>query len=200
MEIYASRKRNVNKGYWMSFENHPRLMETKRSIYVRCVPCLEKLLNQLEGAPSNLILEEPLNCWKVVVTLDNEEEALSLLEAYQEKKNAQEKSAQEIGKTPGTIQSLRGRMGTNDKKSPGLALIFHLHDEDQRDELLADLEKLARRINPQSRIFIERGCGDLYGKLCGKWEKWQPETPIENPTILPVIREKVAKLLRGEFN
>ena len=200
MEFYASRKRNVNKGFWTSFENHPRLIETKRSIYVRCVPCLEKLLSQLDGAPVSLVLEEPLNCWKVVVTLDSEEESFTLLEAYQEEKKEQEEvNAREKGITSDTKQSLRGRMGTNDKNNPGQVLIFHLHDEGQRDELIADLEKLAREINPRSRIFIERGCGDLYGTLCGKWENWQHKTPIDNHSAVPFIREKVAKLLRGEF-
>jgi len=182
----------------MSFENHPRLTETKRNIYVRCVPCLEKLfwqLDQLDNAPSSLLLEEPLNCWKVVVTLDNEEESLALLEAYQDYQEKKKISVQ--GKS--ASKSLRGRMGTNDKKNPGIALIFHLHDEGQRDELLSDLEKLAKEINPRSRIFIERGCRDLFGSLCGEWENWQQETSVKNPSVLPFVKEKVAKLLRGEF-
>ena len=86
MEFYVSSKRNVNKGYWMSFENHPRLEETKRKIYSRCVPCLEKLYLQLQQEPAKLILEEPLSCWKVVAVMESEEECLALLEAYQDEK------------------------------------------------------------------------------------------------------------------
>jgi len=187
MEFYAGSKRNVNKGYWMSFENHSRLEDTKKKVYSRCVPCLEKLYEQLGNAPERLVLDEPLSCWKVVVVLESEEECLSLLEAYQEEKFPLSKS-------------LRGRMGTRDRESPGVVLIFHIHDEEQRDELFADLEKLAKEVNPDYKIFVERGCGDLYGALCGDWNKWQETTAIKNPSIIPFVREKVAKLLRGEYN
>lgn len=186
MEFYVSSKRNVNKGYWMSFENHPRLEETKKKIYSRCVPCLEKLYLQLQQAPTELTLEEPLSCWKVVAVMESEEECLELLEAYQEEKLPISKS-------------LRGRIGTRDKEIPGIAMIFHIHDEEQRDELFADLKRLAEGLNSKVSLFIERGCGDLYGALCGDWRKWQEKTPIKDTSLLPAIKEKVAKLLRGEY-
>ena len=187
MDFYAGSKRYIKKGYWMSFENHPKLEETKKKVFSRCVPCLEKLYEQLLHAPSELILDEPLSCWKVVVVMESEDECLSLLEAYQKEK-------------PDLSKSLRGRMGTNDRESPNVVLIFHIHDEEQRDELLTDLGKLAKDINPHYNLFVERGCGDLYGALCGDWRKWQQNNPIKKPSLIPLVREKVAKLLRGDYN
>ncbi|HHU76405.1 MAG TPA: hypothetical protein GXZ24_05885 [Firmicutes bacterium] len=189
-EFYAGSRRDVDKGFWMSFENHPRLAETKKKIYSRCVPCLEKLYEQLSlvPAPTGLILEEPLNCWKVVVVMDSEEECLSLLEAYQEERLPLPPS-----------QSLRGRIGTRDKTIPGVAMIFHIHSEEQRDALFADLQRLAAGQCSPAKIFIECGCGDIYGALLGDWHSWQGKTPIKNAQLMPAIRERVARLLRGEY-
>ncbi len=186
MEIFVGRRREINKGYWMSFENHPRLEETKKHIYVRCLPCLENLSAQLKEAPRSLKLENPLNCWKIVVVLDRLEECVELLCLLEE-----EPPAGEI--------CIRGRMGTSDKKNPKVVTIFQMLSEKERDALLAHLQKLAPRINPGCALFFERGCGDLYASLCGDWRNWQGETPIVNGQLIPFIREKVDKLLRGEY-
>lgn len=183
MEFYLGSKRNVNKGYWISFENHPRLEETKKKIYTRCLPCLEKLYLQLQHETSLLELDEPLSCWKVVVALESDEECFELLEAYQE------------DKFPISF-SLRGRIGTADREKKGAVLLFHLHEEEQRDEVYSDMERLAKKVNPNFVLFIERGCGDLYGTLCGDWRKWKKETRILNPSLLPVVRERVRSLLK----
>jgi hypothetical protein len=186
MEFYVGNRRDINKGYWMSFENHPRLEQTKRNIYARCLPCLEKLYQQLKENPVRLVLEEPLNCWKIVVVLKGLDECLDLLQAYQDEKFPLQRT-------------VRGRIGTNDKKNLNVAVIFQVHDEKERDEMLADLERMAKEITPAFSIFYERGCQDLYVSLCGSWSEWERVTPIKNPHLVSTVKEKVGKLLRGEY-
>lgn len=188
IEIFAGRRRDINRGYWMSFENHPRLAETKKNIYIRCLPCLESLYEQLSSSPSELRLENPLNCWKVVIVLKSLDECLDLLCLYQEAGIAK--------KAPGAV---RGRMGTNDKNSPNVVIIFQTLSEEERDELLASLNKLAPCINSDYAITIERGCGDLYGSLCGDWQNWSETTPVLHRNQIAPVREKVGRLLRGEY-
>lgn len=186
MELYVGKRRQINKGFWISFENHPRLRETKNSIYERCVPCLEKLHGQLQLSPQELRLEEPLDCWKVVVVVDNLDEALALLELYQDQYFP-------------VNQTVRGRLGTSDCESPGIAIIFQMHREEERDKLIKDLKHVAGKVTGNYQIFFERGCRDLFVPLCGEWDRWKESAPIEDFSAVPVIKEKVAKLLRGEF-
>lgn len=186
MEFYIGKKRDVNKGYWMSFENHPRLEQTKRNIYVRCLPCLEKLYAQLEENPRELVLEEPLNCWKIVVVLKDFDKCLDLLQVYQDEKFPLQRT-------------VRGRIGTNNKEDPNVAVVFQLYDEKELQEMLVDLKRIAKRIAPDFSIYYERGCQDLYVPLCGSWVEWLEVTPIKNPHLVSSIKEKVGRLLRGEY-
>lgn len=189
MKIFAGRIRDVNKGYWMSFENHPRLLETKQSIYTRCVPCLEKLYAQLQSSSTELKLEEPLDCWKIVVVFDSLDECLELLCLYEEKPEDNKPE----------IEIVRGRIGTSDKSNPRVVIIFQVLEETERVALTADILKIAPRINPGYSLFYERGCGDPYGLLCGDWRKWKSITPIINPHMVSLARDKVEKLLRGDY-
>jgi len=186
VEFYVGKKREVNKGFWISFENHPRLLETKNSIYERCVPCLEKLYDQLQSSPRELRLQEPLDCWKVVVVVNNMDEGLALLEFYQDEHFP-------------VAETVRGRMGTRDCESPNIVIIFHLHREKERDKLIKDLKNIAGKVTRNYKIFFERGCRDILVPLCGEWDRWKESTPIEDFSAVPVIKEKVGKLLRGEF-
>ena len=187
MEIYAGTRRDINKGFWMSFENHPRLEETKRLIYIRCLPCLEDLFEQLKGSPQELFLENPLNCWKVVVVLKDLDECLELLSLYEEECLTER-------------DTVRGRIGTSDKSSPNVVIIFQMLSEAERDDMMKNIKQLAPRINPNYTLSWERGCGDLYGTLCGDWQDWQTVNPLKKPHLIPFIREKVQKLLRGDFH
>lgn len=186
MEFYMSRRRDVGRGYWMSFENHPRLAETKCSIYVRCVPCLEKLCRQLQENPARLYLEEPLHCWKVVLVLNNFTECLDFLQAYQDEKFP-------------VSRVVRGRVGTNNKESPGVVVIFYLYSAEEREELFADVQRIVPKITLFYDLFYERGCQDLYGLLCGDWAGWAPLTVIKNPCQIAKIGEKVGRLLKGQY-
>ncbi len=180
------KRRDLNKGFWMSFENHPQLRETKNSIYARCVPCLEKLHTQLQSSPRKLSLEEPLDCWKVVVVVNGIDEGLALLELYQDEMFP-------------VKETFKGRLGTNGRESSRIAVIFQLHDERQRDQLLADLEKIAGKVAPDFILYYERGCGNIYGTLCGDWKKWKKRTPIKNISAVPLVAKKVEELLKGNF-
>ena len=186
MELYMGRRRDVGQGYWMSFENHPRLAETKRSIYLRCVPCLEKLYSQLKGNPGHILLEEPLNCWKVVVVLNNFTECLDLLQAYQDIKFP-------------VLRVVRGRVGTNNKETPGVVVIFYLESAEEREELFNDVERIVTGITSFYNLYYERGCQDLYGLLCGNWRGWAPLTVIKNTHQIEIIQEKIGRLLKGQY-
>lgn len=186
MEFYMGRRRDINKGYWISFENHPRLEQTKKNIYVRCLPCLEKLYAQLNENPTVLTLEEPLDCWKIVVVLKEFDECLDLLQAYQDEKFP----------CPDTV---RGRVGTNDKVCGNTVVIFQVGDEKKRDAMLADLQRMAKTITSQCFLYYERGCQDLYVSLCGDWRKWEKTTPIKNPRLIGGLKEKVGRLLKGDY-
>jgi len=186
VEFYVGKRREINKGFWISFENHPRLRETKNSIYERCVPCLEKLHNQLQLSPRTLRLKEPLDCWKVVVVVNTVDEALALLEFYQDQHFP-------------VNETVRGRLGTRDSEMPNIAIIFQLHMEKERDKLVKDLNNIAGKVTGNYKIFIERGCRDILVPLCGEWDQWEEITSIEDFSAVPVIKEKVGKLLRGEF-
>lgn len=187
MEFYMSRRREVGRGYWMSFENNPRLLETKRSIYARCVPCLEKLYRQLQGNPTHLFLEEPLNCWKVIVVLNDFMKCLDLLQAYQDDKFP-------------LSQVVRGRVGTNNKETTGVVVIFNLYSVEEREELFDDIQKILPGVTPFYQIFYERGCQDLYGLLCGDWRGWIPFSPIKNSHQIEKVKEKVGRLLKGQYS
>ena len=189
MQIFAGSRRDVNKGYWMSFENHPHLVETKRNIYVRCLPCLEELYVQLTNEPSELVLDNPLHCWKVVVVLDSLDQCLELLCLFEE-----ETEEAKLG-----VEVIRGRIGTSDKSDPRVVIIFQMLEEKERDELMVVIGDLASRINPGHSLFYERGCGDLYGLLCGDWKAWRKTTPIIKPSLVPLVRDKVGRLLKGEY-
>jgi len=181
------RRRDVGQGYWMSFENHPRLEETKRSIYARCVPCLEKLYLQLQENPDRLHLEEPLDCWKVIVVLNDFTECLDLLESYQDKKFP-------------VARVVRGRVGTNNRESSNVVVIFNVYSAEERDELFADMKELVPGITSSYDLLYERGCQDLYGLLCGDWSAWAPLTMIKNLNMVGTIREKVGRLLKGQYS
>ncbi len=186
MKIFAGRIRDVNKGYWISFENHPRLLETKQSIYIRCVPCLEKLYAQLQSSSTELKLEEPLDCWKIVVVLNSFDQCLALLELYQDENFP-------------LAETVRGRIGTKDRDSSKVVVVFQLHEEQQRDRMIADLKQMAGKIAADFDLYLERGCSDIYGTLCGDWRNWGDNTPIVNLSAVDLVKEKVAKLIRGEF-
>lgn len=188
MRIYAGSPKEINKGYWISFENNPRLAETKRHIHARCLPCLEKLYDQLAGTPTELALENPLTCWKVVVVFHDLDECLAFLCLYEAEKTRQ-----------GASGIVRGRIGTNDQSLSNVVVVFHAPDEKERDALLAECEALAPRINPGFSLSFERGCGDLFGALCGNWRDWKEVSPVKNSHLVPFIRARAAKLLRGEF-
>lgn len=185
-EFYMGRKRYINRGFWMSFENDPYLRETKSSIYRRCVPCLEKLSKQLKESPRELVLDEPLSCWKVVVVVESVDAGLNLLELYQDR-------------CLPLKEVLRGRLGTGNSAGSNIAIIFNVHDEKLRDELCNNLKFLAGILEKDYPVYIERGCGDIYVPLCGKWETWKEKSPIVDLKAVPVIASKVDKLLRGEF-
>ncbi|MGI5876070.1 MAG: hypothetical protein ACOX6X_04535 [Dethiobacteria bacterium] len=186
MEIFMGRRRDIDKGFWMSFENHPRLEKTKEIVYKRCVPCLEKLVGQLLQSPNVLSLDEPLDCWKVIVVLNELDECFELLELFQD----------ELSFAPEVV---RGRVGSNNKNSPKTVVIFQMNDREEKERIMADVTKMVQKITSQYSIYDERGCQDIYGVLCGDWRKWDKITPIKNRESIPAMSARIDKLLRGDF-
>lgn len=186
MEIYMGRRRDIDRGFWMSFESHPRLETTKDLIYKRCVPCLEKLYAQLQNSPKELALEEPLDCWKVIVVLNDLEECFELLELLQG----------ELTLAPGVV---RGRVGSNNHKSLKTVVIFQMNREEEKEIIMAAATRIAGMITPHYSVYDERGCQDIYGVLCGDWRNWDKLTPITNREAIPSMNARIDKLLKGDF-
>ncbi len=166
---------------WVSFESDPKLEVTKRNIYGRCVPCITSLYEQLQSEKDKIELKEAYRCWKVVAVLKDKEECLQVLNEYE--KNF-------LGD-----QHARGKFGSGDPAKSSRVLMFHTEDEGERDRLFRQLEICSRKVNPQTSVFYQRACTDLYYDLLGDWKEWKQVTCVKNPGVRPVLLERIRKLL-----
>ena len=53
-------------------------------------------------------------------------------------------------------------------------------------------------MNPQSNVFYQRACTNLYDELLGDWKNWKEVTRVKNPEIRPRLIERIKKLLYWE--
>ncbi len=184
-EIHFGKKsRSKEGGYWISFESNPYLKRTKGDIYGRCLPCIENLYRQLLEKRDRIRPEEALRCWKVVVVLRDEKECLALLDAY---------SRRFLQK-----RDVYGKYGTSKEEEKSMVVVFNTQDVKERDEIFKELKECVKEINPDSNIFISRGCESLYGVLLGPWEEWKEETEIKNKEIIDRLIERIRRLLYQE--
>ena len=169
---------------WVSFESDPKLRVTKQNIYGRCVPCITNLYHQLQEGKDEIALREAYYCWKVVAVLKDRDECLEVLEKFEETF---------LGE-----HSVRGKFGSSQPSASSQVLMFHTEDEGERDRLLEELRACAEKVNPESSVFYQRACTNLYDELLGDWKDWKEVTSVKNPEIRPMLIERIKKLLYWE--
>jgi len=53
-------------------------------------------------------------------------------------------------------------------------------------------------VNPDSKVFYQRACANLYYDLLGDWKDWEEVARIKNPDIRSALIERIKKLLYWE--
>src|SRR5512136_1733869 len=140
---------------WVSFESDPKLMVTKGNIYGRCVPCITNLYQQLLDGKEEIVLKEAYRCWKVVAVLKDKEECLEVLKEYEENF---------LGD-----HYVKGKFGSGQPSESSKVLMFHTENEEERDRLFKELQTSVQKVNPNSKVFYQKACANLYYDLLGDW-------------------------------
>ena len=169
---------------WVSFESDPNLRVTKRNIYGRCVPCITNLYQQLQAGKDEIELKEAYQCWKVVAVLKDREECLEVLKEYEENFLRD--------------HYVKGKFGSSQTSKSTKVLMFHTEDEEERDHVFRELQTCLQKVNPNSEIFYQRACANLYYDLLGDWRDWRKVTRIKNPDVRLTLLERIKKLLYWE--
>lgn len=177
-----------NKGYfsgkarkWVSFESSPGLENTKGDIYGRCVPCITGLYEQLKEGKNEIALGRALNCWKVVVVLENDSRVLSFLEHFENFF---------LGD-----RTLKGRFGSGDETKETRVVVFNVYDEGEKDRLFADVKACVEAMGGNIEVLYHRACGELYHGLLGDWRNWREIETIKNPEMIEPLLKKIRKML-----
>ncbi len=166
---------------WVSFESDPKLEVTKSNIYGHCVPCITNLYEQLQSEKDEIELKQAYHCWKVIAVLKDKEECLEVLNEY-ERRFLRD-------------HHVRGKFGSGDPAKSSKVLMFHTEDEGERDRLLRQLKICSRKVNPQTAVFYQRACTDLYYDLLGGWKEWKEVTRVKNPQVRSMLLGRIKKLL-----
>lgn len=172
------------KAKWVSFEDSPRLKETKGDIYSRCVPCITNLYEQLKQGRKEVRLGPAFSCWKVVVVLESMDECVELLT--------------ELEKRLVDPIKVKGRFGSVDENKRTKVVVFNTAGEMQREKLYEMLAACAGRVNPSAEVSFHRGCAELYHELFGDWKTWREEETIRKPEAVPAILDRIRKVLFWE--
>ena len=173
-----------SKDNWISFESDPKLKVTKSNIYGRCVPCITNLYQQLQEGKEEIELKQAYQCWKVVGVLKDKEECLEVLREYEENF---------LGD-----HYVKGKFGSSQTSISTKVLMFHTEEEPDRDRLLKELKICVQKVNPNSKVFYQRACANLYHDLLGDWRNWKEVTRIKNPDVRSALLERIKKLLYWE--
>jgi hypothetical protein len=184
-KIYLDKRfwRNSREN-WVSFESDPKLRVTKGNIYGRCVPCITNLYRHLQERKEAIELKEAYHCWKVVAVLKDKEECLDVLREYEEKFLDD--------------HYVKGKFGSSLPSKPSKVLMFHTEEEEEKDQLLKELEACVQKVNPAGKVFCQKACANLYYELLGDWKEWKEITKIKNPEARPALIERIKKLLYWE--
>lgn len=178
MPIHVGRR--VSKEGWISFETDVHLTKTRRNIYERCVPCLERLRDQLLAGKREIELKEAFNCWKITAVLDNLEQCERILLEYQKQYPE---------------HYVYGKYGTGRPESPTRVVSFHTDKRSNRNLICLRLKLIVKNMNLQSRVFISRACANIYAELLGDWKSWKKVSPIKNPAKIPYLIDKINRML-----
>jgi hypothetical protein len=138
----------------------------------------------LQAGKEEIELKEAYHCWKVVAVLKDREECLEVLREYEE--NFLED------------HYVKGKFGSSLPTKPTKVLMFHIEEEEERDRILKELKACVKKVNPDSKVFYQRACANLYYDLLGDWKEWREVTKIKNPTIRSALIDRIKKLLYWE--
>ena len=166
---------------WVSFETTPRLEETKRDIYAKCVPCIVNLYGQLQAGSTEVHLGQAYTCWKVVAVLASDEECVQVLAEFEKEFLGDRKA--------------KGRFGSGDAEKPTRVIVFSAQDEKEKDHLFEQVGTCARRVNPYARTSFHRGCAELYHELFGDWKTWRQTETLRKPEAVKEIITRIRKML-----
>lgn len=182
-QLYFGKRSTGKGGQWTSFEDHPRLLQTKGNIYGRCVPCMEELWRQLDEGKNSIWLGRAYHCWKVVAVLPGDEQCLRLLAAFEERFLA------------GHAQ-VYGRYGSANPESPSRVAVFNAYgDIAERDRLRMEVALCLPAVDPNAELFVNRACTNLYPELLGPWQAWEEEAAILFPEKVETVKRRIKKLL-----
>jgi hypothetical protein len=93
---------------------------------------------------------------------------------------------------------VKGKFGSSLPTKPTKVLMFHIEDEEERDRILKELQTCVKKVNPDSNVFYQKACANLYYDLLGDWRDWKEVTKIKNPAIRSALIERIKKLLYWE--
>lgn len=166
---------------WVSFETSPNLKATRSDIYGRCVPCITSLYEQLKDGKQEIDLGLAYSCWKVVVVLESMEECVKVLEEFE---------TRFLGE-----RMLKGRFGSVDETKTTRVLVLNATTERDRDRLYAELQECACKVNPGAQVLFHRGCAELYHAILGDWRRWNRREAIKKPEEIPLLIDRIRKML-----
>ena len=179
--IYVGQIPHSEKGdFWVSFESKPGLEKTKANIYGRCLPCIQRLYDQLKKGATEIDLGPAYHCWKVAAVLNGMDECVSLLRVYEEK-------------FPGG--HVYGKFGSSRPFSESKAVVFHAEDEAARDQVRERLETCVPEVNKNGEVQVSRACAVLYGEILGDWREWQTVTALKYPERVDALIKRIRKTL-----
>jgi hypothetical protein len=138
----------------------------------------------LQSGKEEIELKEAYHCWKVVAVLKDREECLEVLREYEE--NFLED------------HYVKGKFGSSQFSKSSKVLMFHTEEEGERDRILRGLQTCVQKVNPDSNVFYQRACANLYHDLLGDWKEWKEVTKIKNANIRSALIERIKKLLYWE--
>lgn len=169
---------------WVSFESTPNLESTKRDIYGRCVPCITNLYEQLKEGKKEIRLGPAFTCWKVVAVVDDEAQAVKILEEFEKRFLGDRK--------------LKGRFGSGDASKTTRVIVFNAKDDKEKDRLAAEVKQCAAAVSDHCEVFCHKGCGELYHELLGDWRNWHETESIKKVEVIEPLLEKIRRILYWE--
>jgi hypothetical protein len=180
-QIYVGEIPHSDRGdFWVSFESKPNLEKTKADIYGRCLPCIQRLYEQLKAGSTEIDLGPAFHCWKISAVLSGTDECLALLAVYGEK-------------FPGG--HVYGKFGSSRGFSETKVVVFHTEDEIARDLVRERLGVCLPEVNREGRVEVSRACAVLYGEILGDWREWQRVTPLKHPEKVEALIRRIRKAL-----
>jgi len=183
--FYFDRRYYADKALkWVSFESDPHLVETKRAIYGRCVPCITSLYDQLAGEREVIHLGPANACWKVIAVMKDEGECLTLISRFE---------TRFLGE-----RRVKGRFGSGDPGRTTRVVVFNASDEKEKERLFEEVAICAKEVNPSCEVGFHKGCMELHQELLGDWREWKEPQPIMNFAVIPDLIKRIRQMLFWE--